>query len=179
MTEIEKLRKEQNDRLDAFENKPKCEIGNWHWTEPGSLYFIEKINGNICFGYGLSYNNNWSIGFVCYIENIKRITTDVEVAEMLTKEAVKRGLVKGVKFKSMCGFGVVTLNTNNYALHINAFLCDYKYLMQNGIWAVPIKEKTIEEWGEEFREFFTRQGHKTFAQDFCEFITKHNFKLPT
>ena len=184
MTEIEKLRKELNDRLDAFENKPKCEIGNWHWTEPGSLYFIEKINGNICFGYGLSYNNNWSIGFVCYIENIKRLATEFEVDEMLKKEAIKRGLVEGAKIDlsvidSSYSKSVVLFLCKNYVVEKTGFSLSGWWIMLNGIWATVIKEKTIKEWGEEFLEFYKVSKNFLINDDFCEFITKHNFKLPT
>lgn len=181
MTEIEKLRKELNDRLDYFENKPKYEIGKWYWTEGGSLYFIEKINGNMCYGYGLNYDGIWLIGFVCYVENISRLATEFEVAEMLTKEAIKKGLVKGAKFKSICGLSVNTLGNNDdhYFYCYNNFLCDGYIIMQNGIWAVPIKEKTIEEWGEEFREFYKTSENYSMAEEFSTFITKNNFKLPT
>ena len=183
MTEIEKLRKELNDRLDAFEqNKPKCEIGKWYRTGPGSLYFIKKINGDMCSGYGLGYDNKWVVGDVCYVKLTKRIATDAEVDEMLKKEYNKLGYVRG-KFYDLkdgsisntCSATTILFETKKNSLWVQG--CGY--VMLNGIWATPIKEKTIEEWGEEFREFFTRRGHKTFAQDFCEFITKNNFKLPT
>ena len=181
MTEIEKLRKELNDRLDSFENKPKYEVGKWSYTKVSSLFFIEKINVDMCYGYGLSHDGIWFIGFVCLVVNIKRLATEFEVAEMLKKEAIKRGLVKGAKFKSMDGLRVNTLHSDYYYYYLEqkTFSCDYKYLMQNGIWAVPIKEKTSEEWGEEFLEFYKKSKNQSLAEAFGEFITKHNFKLPT
>ena len=151
MTEIEKLRKELNNALDAFENKPKYEIGKWHWTDSDSLYFIEKNNGRDCYGYGLRYDNNWISGFVCFLENIKRIATDDEVTEMLTKEAIKRGLVEGAS-ADLRNIDVLfrenyTFKTSKYRASSSYFSLDGVFIMQNGIWATVIEEKTKYEVG--------------------------------
>ncbi|WP_298845699.1 hypothetical protein [uncultured Clostridium sp.] len=156
MTEIEKLRKELNDRLDAFENKPKHEVGKWNWTKMGSLYFIEKIDENRCYGYGLGYNNEWIKGSVCYTKAIKRIATDAEVTETLTKEAIKRGLVEGAKYNpvfNITNSGEVGTVNKEYVYDntiTNGFYNGFQYLMLKGIWATVIKERSLKEWYDDY-----------------------------
>ena len=152
MTEIEKLRKELNDVLDSFKNKPKYEVCKWYWANPGSLYFIEKINGDVCYGYGLCYDNVWITGYVCDTRTIKRIATDDEVPEMLTKEATKRGLVEGAKYNPVFNItnrGEVGTVNKKYVYDntpTNGFYNGFQYLMLNGIWATVIKERSLKEW---------------------------------
>ena len=180
MTEIEKLRKELNDRLDSFENKPKYEVGNWYWTKSDSLYFIEKINGNRCYGYGVDYDNEWITGYVCDLEYIKRLATEFEVDEMLKKEAIKLyKYFNKVKPLWETPYDSWVFDKGRTELGTDNFYYKGICVMQNGIWATPIKEKTIEEWGEEFLEFYKKSKNQSLAEAFCEFITKHNFKLPT
>lgn len=142
---IERLRKIANELEQDL--KPEFEVGKWYYTKVGSLYYIESINGNKCYGYGLRYDNEWKNGEVCFVENIKRLATESVVLEALTKEAVKLGLVKGCTIESSNG-KKYSNNNNDYGIsssNSNVFLlCNYP-IMEYGIWATVIKEKTSDE----------------------------------
>ena len=154
MTEIEKLRKELNNALDAFENKPKHEIGKWYWAKSGSLFFIENIDKDKCYGYGLNWANNWIIGDVCDVEYITRIATDDEVTEMLTKEAIKRGFVEGASVDlrniNELYYRKNSFKTSKYETIENGFSLDDVFIMQNGIWATVVKERSYVDWYRDF-----------------------------
>lgn len=131
---------------------PQCEpeVGKYHLTSVGSLYFIESINGNKCYGYGIDYHSNWKTGFVCYTENIKQLTTESEVKEALTKEAVKK--YKGKKFiESRTNSNKYDFDKDFESFYFNGDTLCIKIagngtLFYNGIWATVIKERSLEEW---------------------------------
>ena len=177
MTEIEKLRKELNSALDAFENKPKYEVGKWYYTKVGSLFFFEKIDKDKCFGYGLNYNNKWVNSVVCDLKHIKRIATDAEVTEMLTKEAIKRGLAEGasadlrnidVLFRENYSF-----KTSNYRASSSYFSLDDVFIMQNGIWATVVKERISDDYIDELEIHAVRSVKSWFKANNL-IITKKN-----
>lgn len=165
--ELEKIRKECNAKIDALQDagylerdvyekilkelktqidaliKHKYDVRKYYWTDLKSLYFIEKINGNTCYGYGVDYNNNWITGFVCYVENIRCLASESEVIGVLTKEVVKLGLVEGANFKPP--FGSVSKAKGKLSLWQEETTYGLCYdeseglILDNGIWATVIK----------------------------------------
>jgi len=149
---IERLRKIANELEQNL--KPKYEAGKYHWTSVNSLYYIESINGDKCYGYGIDHSNNWKTGFVCYVENIRSVATESEVLEALTKEAVKN--YKGKKFiESRTNSNKYDFDKDFEHFYFNGnTLCiqcaGNGTLFYNGIWATVIKERSLKEWCKDF-----------------------------
>lgn len=172
------IRKELNSRIDAIEFKyeeslkPKFEVGKWNWLEffnHGAqnrwLFFITTItpHGTI-IGYGFEcpsyrwHDLNKGHKILGSVENISKqwLATDQEVLEALTKEAKKRGLVEGAKYKTLY------MIEDDHKTHIvgdeykynesgNCLYNGFQYLFIKGQWATPIpKEKTSDEWAREY-----------------------------
>lgn len=131
---------------EAFKNE--LEIGKWYKHEDsGCLAFVEKIIGRDFIGYGFTSSGkfvesqeNWTIGFRGWEE-----ATEEEVFEALKNEAVKRGFVEGVCFKS-------ALSGNNYKFkNIFTESTDMIWsknggvIFDNGKWATIIETITKEE----------------------------------
>lgn len=151
--EIEKLQT-QLDELKSKIEKPKFKAGKWYkieYTSGPSLINFKSVKDE---NYGFSYNGNWSNNFeiLGYEKPIKyELATTKEVQEALTKEAVKRGFKIGTKYYSAM-WNDETLGDSS------ALNCRFKQetntlymngmngiVFHNGIWATPIKTKTIED----------------------------------
>ena len=129
--------------------KPSLEVGKWYKGESGVLAYCNKINKsskNSFFGYGFGFSNLKWCNEDDYHWGYQKWTlaTPQEVVEALTKEAVKRGFKKGVKFNRV---NSVTNKCDNVIdiikdeLRWNGFglitSCDY--IFYNGVWATIIE----------------------------------------
>lgn len=105
--ELEQLRKELNERIDAVikqsDKTTQFEKGKWYWFDDGNYKWIakfDKIKGGYFWHteiYGVNFSTStngidWRI-----ITKILRLATPSEIQEALTKEAIKRGFGKGIK----------------------------------------------------------------------------------
>lgn len=126
------------------------ELNNWYVLPSGSIYFVTKVNGKHASGYGLDYQNTWvDSSFLCHITEIERKATNNEVKTMLTKEAIKRGLVEGVYIRSLwlCGDTSLKSITGNYHFSLTlqeltiSTCYDSYILFSEGIWAEVVETK--------------------------------------
>ena len=126
------------------------ELNNWYVLSSGSIYFVTEDNGKHASGYGLDYQNTWvDSSFLCYITEIERKATNNEVKTMLTKEAIKRGLVEGVYIRSLwlCGDTSLKSITGNYHFSLTlqeltiSTCYDSYILFSEGIWAEVVETK--------------------------------------
>jgi len=127
------------------------ELNNWYVLPSGSIYFVTKIDGERVSGYGLDHLNTWWVdgSFLCHITEIERKATNNEVKTMLTKEAIKRGLVEGVYIRSSWLSGDTSLKsiTGNYHFSLTfqeltiSTCYDSYILFSEGRWAEVVKTK--------------------------------------
>lgn len=144
--------------------KPQVELGKWYWVEAqigheqDALIYVQDLSKDCKGNYGFNHAGKWlsgvrdkdGIGSYAIWNNLDllRPATDTEVFEALKKEAIRRGLIEGVRIKSPFIIGTgdcesVTRLSNSYELRKNSFvnLGDWNYtLMRDGIWATPIEE---------------------------------------
>lgn len=155
--EINKLQT-QLDELKSKIEKPQFELNKWYKTNMGSIYYITKIEKDLCYGYGIDnsgIDSKWyDYKEQCIVNRLLTLATPKEVEEALTKEAVKRGFKEGVKVK---GVKYDTLRTVNNPSNIDFWmkdnvlwmdadtLCNSIDIFRCGVWGEVIKTKTIEE----------------------------------
>lgn len=157
MKNIEELKKIK-DALEVLINESentKFEVGKWYKTNYGSIYYIDKIEGELCYGYGLDYTNKWFNNIMpCQLSQIERLSTPKEVEEALIKEAEKRGLKEGTIINNSmlndCSNTSCKAENNEYKfiedeLYSNCLLLDGFVIFLNGKWAEIVKTKTIDE----------------------------------
>ena len=153
--EINKLQT-QLDELKSKIEKPQFELNKWYKTNMGSIYYITKIEKDLCYGYGIDNSGRDSKWYdykeQCIVNRLLTLATPKEVEEALTKEAVKRGFKDGVRFKS-----AVEPNDKDNFIFKSPFDFKINYnndgtrlwgassgcIFSNGKWATPIKTKTI------------------------------------
>ena len=86
----------------------ELEVGKWYksiekdGSENKAIFCVTQINNIDYSAYGINYMGNWSnnnsFGNIDGGNITYRVATPAEVTEALTKEAVKRGLVKGAYY---------------------------------------------------------------------------------
>lgn len=125
---------------EAFENR--LEIGEWYYYKENILF---------CYtgdykGYGIT--DKWK-DLIHVIGDFNwRRATEEEVEKALIKEAEKRGLVKGVKFKGVLFNEERMINGYSYDIKDNALYselrgCGGDALFRNGDWVEPIENSTL------------------------------------
>jgi hypothetical protein len=134
-------------------------------------------NENGWNNFGFNYKG-WSDSIIMINTKYWRLSTESEITEALTKEAIKRGLVIGNY--ALFGANKVKrlISSSDYKWNYFGFAVGNDLLMDsNGIWAEVYKPKTIDEWGDEYFKQYYEQGDSV-KDFFKKFITKNNFKLP-
>lgn len=86
----------------------EAELNKWYITKARCLFCLTNYNGNKNKGYGFDddvngkwHNTEGNENHFGYKDDIEREATEEEVFEALKKEAVKRGFVDGVNYKSV------------------------------------------------------------------------------
>ena len=159
--ELDQLKKELNDRIDiaiSKIDKPKFKTGKWHCYKHNPIFMGFYKNGFDNFGFNL---DGWSNDIVMTIPDLWRLSTESEVKEALTKEAIKRGLVTGsyALFGSSAFIGANNfkrlITDTHYYLVAEVFFIGNDCLMtKDGVWAELYKPKSIDELSKEFAQFF-------------------------
>lgn len=133
-----------NDWEEIFD-KPNLEVGKIYKSEINKyktmLLILSKNDDNTIDVIGFDVNGDWcertSINFYKGIEATKE-----EWFERLKEEAIRQGLVIGVKFKS--AFNNLPYSLNNYILGTDLSLTTVDATLMDSItgkWATPIEEK--------------------------------------
>jgi hypothetical protein len=129
-------------------------VGDWVCTSQGSIFRIEKIEGNRIIGYGVGYREKtWDTEYYAG-KSYCRLATDKEVEQALIKEAKRRGFNFEVNFK------FIESGVNHSHLRKVAKVgCTFKYedgrlqtlgygdwtIYNNGKWATIIETITKEQ----------------------------------
>src|SRR5690606_30122571 len=121
--------------------KPQVELGKWYWVKAqgsshkqDALIYVQDLSKDCKGNYGFNHAGEWLNGVIdeggsYHIWNnldYLRPATDTEVFEALKKEAIRRGLIEGVRIKSPFIIGTgdcesVTRLSNSYELSKNSF----------------------------------------------------------
>lgn len=146
---------------ELFPKAFELELNRWYKsTEKGDecLFYLERIENhglNRAVSYGFDMAMGWSDSIgrsLDFFEQSTRLATEEEVTEALTKEAVKRGFLKGAKFKSIDYnlnekleiIGSIDFDIDNNDLHISTYSnLMWRSVFLNGEWAEIIKERTV------------------------------------
>lgn len=158
--ELTSLKKELNSRIDAVIakiEKPQFEVGKWYKINSDSKIVCCYKGANSGYGTGSS-GYNWSDTLVMSDISLWTLASPKEVEEALTKECIKLGLVGGKKANNSSvnklSFEDFKLPENGYFNYIDNELWWDGYdpidsakwlLFKDGIFATPIKNKTIDE----------------------------------
>lgn len=171
-SEVEKLRKE----LIANLEEPKFEVGKWYKRSNGAMINVQELHPRPK-GYGITSSGSWAEELEMWETKAFTIATPYEVQSALEAEAVKRGFVEGAMFKCL-EKGFVRpyrpyskkdwnkgkkLSFRYYEDDNHLFCYDGLYceelnvcsnpsIFRNGKWATIIKEKTSEEWANEYED---------------------------
>lgn len=125
--------------------KPKLEVGKWYkadGNEKSLICFQGYWNDNV-YSYGFGILGYWTNTFGFWKDKYYTEATPTEVIERLKAEAVKRGFVEGVRFKTnwfgedefnIFSGGELRLNQNSYGYN-TLCECGTPWIMKNGIWA--------------------------------------------
>lgn len=142
--------------------KPQAELGKWYWVKAqvdshkqDALIYVQDLSEDCKGNFGFNHVGKWLSGVLdkggsYHIYNnldYLRPATDTEVFEALKKEAIRRGLIEGVRIKSpwILGESAVAISYN-YILQRDGLSVSGKSnytLMKDGIWATPIEPKYI------------------------------------
>jgi len=146
---IEALKLELESKYIRVTKEPDFEDGVWYKHKTKDAYGLFEKNGakkgfiNKIW-YGDIYMDN--------ISNWQKVTDFTELEDLLKKEAVKKGMVDGVKIYFKIGFPckIKYPLAFRYGLLLDA---NSSVLMNSlGNWAEVVKEKTTEEWIEDFKK---------------------------
>lgn len=187
MENLEQLRKELHESVDSKINaltKPKFEVGKVYVTIDTYPFNVTKIEGDKVYGYGFSDFGSWFNE--CLALHISLIKTPYKECppelwqQALEKEAVKRGLVEGVRYSPVSQIGdlngEIGIVGDEYVSGDNFLYNGFQYLMSDGIWATPIKEKTLDEFMKEALDYWTNNvgNLETLITQHC---AKHKIEL--
>jgi len=126
---------------EVFENKTGWFKTKTEGNESYLMYFENNISK-----YGFNGIGRFKDNACSNISDDEYLATDSEVLEALTNEAKKRGLVeKTYILSAKSGVAFKTFERNYYLDKDGCFRLDGVVIMQNGIWATPIKTYTKEE----------------------------------
>lgn len=132
----------------------KLEVGRWYKKPCGILFNFQgkysycSDSGSYGFGPSTKWYENIGIGLD---ESDKYIlATEEEVKTALVNEAVKRGFVKGITFKSVepnqDGEQIIKIDSDIYYSNSGGYLyASCGYLFKDGKWATLITEPTEKE----------------------------------
>ena len=188
-TLIAELHKEVDAKIDKL-IKPEFELNRWYKTNLGSIYFIDKIENGMCFGYGFDNSGNEPNKWIDYREQsllyrLERPATPAEVQEALEKEAVKRGFVANIKVKDkgLClsnkDYFISPTPKYQFASCNNRFWVESKdgysiCIFDKGIWATPIKTMTIDELEHGLRAAYPYGYNKYLTENKTQIIETLN-----
>lgn len=157
----EEIKKEINERIEALKTEleskfirntkePEFEEGVWYSTWGGYCYGLFSKMGGFNKGF---INEIWRNNVIMATFNQwQKVTDFTELEELLKKEAVNKGMVDGVKIYFKIGFPckIKYPLAFRYGLLLDA---NSSVLMNSlGNWAEVVKEKTTEEWIEDFKK---------------------------
>lgn len=140
--------------------KPQIELGKWYWVKAqgsshkqDALIYVQDLSEDCKGNFGISHGGRWLIGegngdsyAIWNNLDFLRPATDTEVFEALKREAIRRGLVEGVRIKALW----IGTDSNESTFKMtgryefdehtikNMSVCTYG-LMRDGIWATPIE----------------------------------------
>lgn len=180
--------KQINERVEEFRKQlindftePKFELNKWYnvkYPDGNALINYQSDKGN---SYGFSYSGKWSNDF-CVFGYDNPITFELEaeskVRDILIKELKEKYPINS-KVKSAHSGSEYTISNYDITFNFesNRIHSDGICVFDNGKWAEIVKEKTIDDWANNYYEF--RESFKgSTAEAFKQFITKHNFQLP-
>lgn len=187
--EIEQLRKEFNERIDALmATDTKFEVGKWYSASCGSVsdYLIrygrhfDKSTIEALDFFGPSMGEIHKGG---HFTSIDRPATPSEIESALIAEAKRRGFKEGVLVKGLDDDNIRVLRFKDLEWY-NNWLCDGwgSIIFQDGQWAEIIKDEKIMVGGYEVKFSTctmvgtTIDGH-TFTKDFwqaAKLISEHS-----
>ena len=132
-------------------------------------------------GYGIDGLGEWkNTGTWTFKQkpHLWQLATKEEYVEALTKEAVKRGF-KGNKIKAdWIAFDGISnyLINGTFELRFNEFGYqmhkEYYTLMKDGIWAEVIKEETLDELADRFKNYLL-ESEENYERDFTTFFNEN------
>ena len=117
-------------------------IGEWYKTKFTPLFFLERMDKKIGYGYGI-YKDKFENGIGLFVKDLIKLSNE-EIEKVLICEAKKRGFVEGVLFIPTNGSGIVRCNyRERYGFDVekNKLLLNNLSIFQEGKWAVTIKEE--------------------------------------
>lgn len=158
--ELTSLKEELTSRIDAVIakiEKPNL-VSGWY-VDKSQKGWIANFDFETNKVYGIDTTGNWFVNNIDELDindfnkGVNTKATPTEVQEALTNEAVKRGLFKGkyIPVNSKDKKVVKVGDRFHYDSYENKLLISGWACFLNGIWATPIKTKTIEELAIEIR----------------------------
>ena len=167
--EVEKLRKELLAKLE----EPKYKAGDYWYHSTGEICLVFEyslVNKIIKCKHISSDSEN----FAFHNESVmNRKLTPSEVQSALEAEAVKIGFKKNITIIQPNGIKL-EIYSGNFVISVDAldlYFCGAT-IFSKGKWATIIKEKTSEEWVDEFLK------NENYALDqFAIFLKKNNLKI--
>ena len=159
--EIEQLRKEFNERIDALLKQPaKFEVGKWYHAGRGDIINYQGVAEKklsqthvIYFGF---CNQEWKDKEIMSINYMGKECTPSEIGAALIAEAKRRGFKEGVKYS---GIGphdtpsTIKGTEFRYSSHGEDSLCQWGagFVYFKGQWAEIINDEKIEIGGYEVK----------------------------
>lgn len=103
---------------------PTVEVGQWYKTteKPYLLFLVQNIKHGKFYGVGFN-NGEWEDDDLVWADEsdyIAKASTE-EVRKALTKEAEKRGYIKGVYIKSLGGAGTVAIDVDTSLFYVEGY----------------------------------------------------------
>lgn len=176
-SEVEKLRKELLAKLEEGIIKPV--VGKWYKELTcEALYCIVELDKNTIKNYGFNYEGKWMNLDTRYLDSDWlteiREATPSEVQSALEAEAVKK-YKTGDTFKCLVTKSNVKIDFEkrfDYYIKEDDLSNNGMQIYKQGKWATIIKEKTSEEWVNEFLK------NENYALDqFAIFLEANNLKI--
>ncbi|MES2382449.1 MAG: NUMOD4 domain-containing protein [Bacteroidota bacterium] len=174
ITKQENTKKSFDYKLDLFKENQFW----FHNTGELVLIFeVTKLHGGTIKCKHIS-NDSESFAFH-HINCMNRLATESEVKEALTKEAIKRGFVQGVRFIPTNGDNsVLCYETFHYVSYCNKLLASGYSVFQDGKWATIIpKEKTTEDWISDMRNDYCNCSSTDPDKFYKQWFKDNNLKI--
>lgn len=179
--ELDQLKKELNNMIDiaiSKIDKPQFKTGKWYCYKHNPIFMGFYKKGYDNFGFNL---DGWSNDIVMTIPDLWRLSTESEVKEALTKEAINRGFKGKVRWKLLNDNKMVTRgdecsNFFGYSKDENSLLYGNYKVFCNGIWAELCKPKCIDELISEF-EIFYNKNYNNLAAYFKTFMVANKSEI--
>ena len=168
-SELTSLKEELNSRIDAVIakiEKPKFEVGKWYNNESNTFLFCYQ--GETSYGFGNADNYEIDLETASLSPRFYHLATPKEAEEALNKyaEIIYKECKRVKPLWETPKESWVFTEQENSRLFQGCFFYKNICVMKDGIWATPIKTKTIDELAEKYRQTVNNWFHKqTFNQE--------------